>query len=1188
MKTKLKRILCAVLTLVTLTSVMPIGFGASAAAEVKGMEFKKGNIHTLDKALIAEPKSFSATIKIAEDTTGAPGVIFGNYKNDKTSFINLEILEGGIPAIRYMDKDGTLQTVSFDDVSVATGELVTLTVSIDTSSVYCYIGTELKATAATSVSYATDAFTANDFVVGGDARDEGTRKTTDDNANYFKGTINSLGVYSVALTAGNVSGIITSGVNSKDVRPIAYYDMTKSKAGLIEDLSGNGCHASAYYQRESETDDYAYSFAIVGDTQTAVYWDVYNAYNKSPEGGGTQYTSYEEAIAAQKRLSYVYDWIVDNKDQKKIQYVFGVGDITENQKTSAWDWDLEFAHAKSQIQKLDKAGIPYTLIPGDHDEANRHISGYSVENGTRDYSKFNEYFGDCLSSRITGYYKEGEYTSYYVNFEVGETEYMLLALEVAAPNRVLDWANEVVKANPDRKVIITTHSYLWTDGTRVGTSTPNSHNTSGSDGENIRNNGEMIWDELVKLHSNIVMVISGHEPCSDLVMSQAKGVNGNVVTQILVNPQYMEANEGMVCMLYFSEDGNDVRAEWIAAGYHNDVSGYPSTKKDVLYRSKNQFSFSLDGKSRVSAHTDKTAILSNPKLLTNGLQAYTDFGNWEETDIQSSALGNVASSKDNAKLYGVQGTNTYLNFLNSTINKTSFLVTDAFGNKYVKLVSSNDNKNLSQKVIVGNAYDRTKAYGSVAKDFAGNSFIYQTDIKTSDFTYTASPGSTGLMVRTWSVSSGQLTKTLVGYNLDGSLCLAGGSKLRDKNGNAVYLSTEDFNTIAVLVNPGQNRYWVMLDGKVINEDGYEFLTKEDMKTLVNADDNSATYLYDSERDVYLDKDGNETSSPVPYEYLLSEVLFTHKGGISTPYDVCYDNTMLYFVDDTFTYDDYLKLLEPVAGTSATLGSEIGYNYYLRISDTFLAENPSLEAVFDINGVRQVIKIADAVVTNYDVDGDGKVDNFRKVTCKVPVAEMTCEIKMTLRQGFNVYEEMTSTVKEYADKVASGSDTVAANAAKSLLLYGAYAQAYFGVNTDKPAASLDIIEMKALPTEKGYSIEGSGSGYLGSRLMLRSSATIVHYFSSIEGLTFTLDGTTVLTPVKDGSDYRIDIEGIVASDLDRIYSLKVSDGENEYTINYSAVGYAQLALESSEGDELKDLVRAMYTYNFYADEYVNAK
>jgi hypothetical protein len=116
--------------------------------------------------------------------------------------------------------------------------------------------------------------------------------------------------------------------------------------------------------------------AIVGDTQSLVDSDVKNA---GVEG-------YEP------RLEKLYDWLVANRESKKIEMVLGLGDITETWNEAAYpeafaaEWEL----AVSEISKLD-GKIPYTLVRGNHDTRGRLAELYAKYfpvDGMKTYFRF--------------------------------------------------------------------------------------------------------------------------------------------------------------------------------------------------------------------------------------------------------------------------------------------------------------------------------------------------------------------------------------------------------------------------------------------------------------------------------------------------------------------------------------------------------------------------------------------------------------------------------------------------------------------------------------------------------------------------------------------------------------------------------------------------------------------------------
>ena len=413
-----------------------------------------------------------------------------------------------------------------------------------------------------------------------------------------------------------------------------YYDMSESQ-DLLRDLSGNNYHASTgFYERDTEVEDYAYSFAIVGDTQRQVLAD----WMKATDDVAGNETTY---------MANIYQWIVENKDKKNIQWVFGLGDITENNgaynNSTMLEWDIAF----DAIMKMEEAGMNYSVILGNHDT---RVDG--SEN-------FNNYFAnpndDFYTKRVSGYYEEGKLDNYYMNFEVSGVKYMVLCLEFGPNDKILEWAGEVVDAHPERRVIVTTHAYLYTDGTTVDKNDNVPPNSSGEiKSDTDKNNGDMMWDKFVSQHRNILMVLSGHESCDDVIMRQDRGVHGNLVSQFLVDPQAMEWESGMVCMFYFSADGKDVKVEWISAGKTVIAQAKDPEAKDILYKATNQFDFTVydnynnfvHSSEMVEEESDDTKLVYRI-YYTNG--TYSEFVVYHGTDGKDGVNG--TDGKD-----GVNGT----------------------------------------------------------------------------------------------------------------------------------------------------------------------------------------------------------------------------------------------------------------------------------------------------------------------------------------------------------------------------------------------------------------------------------------------------------------------------------------------------------------------------------------------------
>jgi len=305
------------------------------------------------------------------------------------------------------------------------------------------------------------------------------------------------------------------------------------------------------FAEKEEVTDYAYSFAVIPDPQIVTENDV---------------------TKGETNLSKMFDWIIANKDSKKIQYVFNLGDITQNNN------DAEWTLAAEQHARLTEAGIAYSAVRGNHD-----LCWYGKTQGAADYydDEYTAYMGtDAYRAQFGGFYSEDNISNSWRTFEVGSVKYLMITMDYGPSDAVLNWASDIIYQHPDRNVIITTHAYLYRDGTTLddGDNTPPS--TTGG-----KNDGDDIWEKLVSKHENIVLVMSGHDPSENIVVNKSTGDNGNVVTSMLIDAQDAEKDEGsmaMVALLHFSEDGKNIQVE------------YYSTAKEKYFKSQNQFVAELD------------------------------------------------------------------------------------------------------------------------------------------------------------------------------------------------------------------------------------------------------------------------------------------------------------------------------------------------------------------------------------------------------------------------------------------------------------------------------------------------------------------------------------------------------------------------------------------------------------------
>ena len=322
--------------------------------------------------------------------------------------------------------------------------------------------------------------------------------------------------------------------------------------------------------------DHAYSFAFVGDTQFITIGDY---------------------LLGTKKLKAQYKFIADTAEERKLEHVFVLGDMTD------WgyrnDSNLASAHystpitgewevVKEAISQLDGV-IPYSLVRGNHDdymmddyfnvpEYTDLFEGcggfYSDSDGVQPQKREKMNPDSCIYwSATTGCHDESIVNSW-KTVEICGTKYLFITYDYNPTNNVVNWLDEILGRFPDHKAIITTHSYLTEDGTRA---TPAEE--MGNTNNYLGLTGSVIWNRVFRKHANVFMVVSGHTGNEYVNYSYARGDNGNKVLQVLIDPQGYETREiddkghlwtsgrnvqdvGLVLYMNFSEDGKRISFDY--------------------------------------------------------------------------------------------------------------------------------------------------------------------------------------------------------------------------------------------------------------------------------------------------------------------------------------------------------------------------------------------------------------------------------------------------------------------------------------------------------------------------------------------------------------------------------------------------------------------------------------------------
>jgi len=188
--------------------------------------------------------------------------------------------------------------------------------------------------------------------------------------------------------------------------------------------------------------------------------------------------------------------------------------------------------------------VPYSMVPGNHDQ-NKNKGKL-----TRETTLYNKYFGPHRydDKQWYGGHFEDDNDNNYCTFEAAGLKFMVISLEFAPRDEALNWAAEVAAAHPDHRVIVATHCYMNPDGR---------NNTVAKQYKLEGNDGEGMWQKLIRKQPNIFLVVSGHVLGTGIQTSTNDA--GNPVHEMLVDYQGLpNGGDGWLRMLKFFPKQNKI------------------------------------------------------------------------------------------------------------------------------------------------------------------------------------------------------------------------------------------------------------------------------------------------------------------------------------------------------------------------------------------------------------------------------------------------------------------------------------------------------------------------------------------------------------------------------------------------------------------------------------------------------
>jgi len=260
-------------------------------------------------------------------------------------------------------------------------------------------------------------------------------------------------------------------------------------------------------------------------------------------------------------------WVRDNRERLNIAFLVHEGDIV--QADAPEEWEI----AKEAMSILD-GKVPYSMCLGNHDMGfEKADNRYGGNIGVNRTTEFNKYFPrETFAGRreFGGTFDPERHDNSWYHFDAAGMKFLIIALEYHPRDDVLDWANRTVSERPDHRVIVLTHAYLLPNGKR-----------STKKLKLKGNNGEQMWQKLVRKQRNIFMVLCGHH-CGEAALTST-GVHGNQVHQILSDYQHLNnGGDSWLRYMVFQPEANRISIYTYSPALDKFKNG-PSSRFDLDY-----------------------------------------------------------------------------------------------------------------------------------------------------------------------------------------------------------------------------------------------------------------------------------------------------------------------------------------------------------------------------------------------------------------------------------------------------------------------------------------------------------------------------------------------------------------------------------------------------------------------------
>ncbi|MDX9948145.1 MAG: DNRLRE domain-containing protein [Bacteroidales bacterium] len=243
-------------------------------------------------------------------------------------------------------------------------------------------------------------------------------------------------------------------------------------------------------------------------------------------------------------LTSQMDWIINHRYPDNLVFVTCVGDLVNS---GSWE---EYLTADAAFDRLDNAGVPYSLGIGNHESSSLWSRFFGV---SRFSSK--SWFGGSYNDMNT-----------YSLFSASGHDFILINLQFSPTTDIINWADNLLSTYSNRRAIVEQHDILNVDNSWLNRSS---------------------YDAL-RDHPNLFLMVCGHMNTSTdgAAYVAGTGTDGHTIHVVLANYQAISYGNGYLRLLRFSPANDRIYMTTYSPWTKSSLTTYPD-RMELAYNMNN-------------------------------------------------------------------------------------------------------------------------------------------------------------------------------------------------------------------------------------------------------------------------------------------------------------------------------------------------------------------------------------------------------------------------------------------------------------------------------------------------------------------------------------------------------------------------------------------------------------------------